>query len=60
MTDIKLHLSDLNATQLARLYVTLEELGRDEEAAAVDAEGVTNCGATYFTAECNLLKLATA
>jgi len=56
MTDIKLHISDLNATQLARLWSTLGELGRNDEAAAVREEGNANCGKLEFSRECYLAK----
>jgi len=58
MTDIKLHLSDLNGTQLARLWVTLTELGKHSEAAAVNQEGVANCGFIDFVAECDAVRNA--
>jgi hypothetical protein len=55
MTTITVETDRLNATQLARLCVTLRELGRNNDAIEVNEAGVANCGYSEFVKLCNAI-----
>lgn len=48
---MEFNLQHLNATQLARLYVTLRELGRNTDAQLVANTGCVNCGSNDWAIE---------
>lgn len=51
-------LQRLNGTQLARLYVTLRELGRNNDAAIVAATGVITVGNADWAIEVEAVRNA--